>query len=127
MSVKVGMKNAAGDVRFFKVGWSWTCFFFGSIFGFGIPWYMRNLRIYGTIGFVIGMLHIISGALWGGEEDDFFGSIYGILFLVGLTFNIFGGVRANELTIKHYFEKGYKFTNPESSEVSFMNSNYHIF
>jgi hypothetical protein len=42
-------------------------------------------------------------------------------------FNVFGAFKANELTIRNYLKTGYKFMYPESSEVAFMNSKYHIF
>jgi hypothetical protein len=58
MSVMVGMKNDAGDVKFVKVGWSWTCFFFGSFFG--IPWFMRKLPGFGAIGVVMALGSLVA-------------------------------------------------------------------
>jgi hypothetical protein len=120
VAIKVGMKNAAGDVKLVKVGWSWTCFLFGSFYG--VPWYMRKLPIYGAIGAAIGILNTLSYILWG----DAFTSLDAILGIASICFCCFGGMKANELTIRNYFEKGYKFTNPESAEFALMNNKYHI-
>ena len=52
--MRVPLRNkATGEIKFQKIGWSWTCLFFAPVLG--IPLFMRRLNIWG--GIILGPDH----------------------------------------------------------------------
>ena len=108
MKVSVIFKNGrTGETKEVKVGWSWTCFLFSSFFG--LPLFLRGLMMWGGImaGFWVVNLWLMISA----PELTF------IPFCIQTGLGIYLGLKANELTAKHYLEKGWEIQNPDNDLV----------
>jgi hypothetical protein len=110
----VNLRNrTTGEIKSQKIGWSWTCFLFGSFFG--IPLFLRNLNVWG------GVMLFLSGfdlalSSWPPSPAIIINEIFVSLIEVGLS--IFFGVAANRMAGKSYLEHGWEFAEPNSAAAA---------
>lgn len=95
-------RQQTGEVKTVKVGWSWTCFFFSGLFG--IPLFMRGLPDWGGVMVGTALLQLLAPQPWSS-----------LFWVVSACLSIFLGIRANEMTAKHYLRQGWVFADPESA------------
>lgn len=113
--MKVPLKNTTtGDIVQVKVGWSWTLFFFSSIFG--IPLFLRKLHLWGCVflglcGFNMLIFYI--------DPISFMLSQFVIIGMV-----IWFAIRGNEMTAKNLLKRGYEFVDPEGDVARFAKARW---
>lgn len=103
MATQVSFQNpATGEIKTVKVGFSWTLFFFGFIFG--LPCFIRGLTTWGVIMAAVSVLYYATIAT----------PIVFFLMVPMLALDIYLGVKGNELTAKSYLAKGWQFAEPDA-------------
>lgn len=110
--MKVAFRNeATGQVKFMKVGWSWTAFLFSGFLG--IPLILRGLYAWAAVEIVLWETDVFLDVL---PESEAAGMrIMLAATIIGLA--IFFGIKANELGGKHHLENGWRFVEPASPEA----------
>jgi uncharacterized membrane protein len=64
MKVMIPFKNSkTGEIVKVKLGWSWTLFFFSSVFG--IPLFLRKLNVWGSFAFGVILYFVLFNRLFG--------------------------------------------------------------
>lgn len=117
MKVKVEIRNPkTGELKQVKVGWSWTIFFFGNVFG--IPLFMRRLFAYAWAFVGLFLLHLIFYRL------SQIGDIVISLLNIGLV--IWLAIKGNELTVKNYLNHGWVFAEENSDAVAHAKRKWNI-
>ena len=107
--MRVALKNrVTGQVKFQKIGWSWTCFFFSGLLG--IP-FIRGLYAWGAIMTVLWAANWFVSIL--PSEQQVLALVS--LGLLGIGLAIYFGIKANALAGLHYLEDGWEFAEPNSA------------
>ncbi len=102
-----------GKTRTLKIGWSWTLFFFSSLYG--IPLFLRGLKSWGWLMLSVGVFtafHNLSSPV----GVSFLDHALLAFFTVSA---IFFGIKGNELTLKHYVKNGWVFADDQSTDGNF--------
>lgn len=112
--MNVPLRNGVtGEIKFQKIGWSWTCFFFSTFFG--IPLFIRKLYAWAALMAGLCVLDLVVPLIAVDPDSDDLTGFQGIMVLVELGFSIFFGLKANTLAGKQYLENGWVFAEPGSS------------
>lgn len=115
--INVPFRNPKTDeIKFVKVGWSWTLFFFASILG--IPLFLRKLNALGTVFLVFWCANFLSA------ESNMSVRLGLGLVAIGMAFWI--GFKGNELTAKNYLNIGWLFAEPNSDATRFGKLHWNI-
>ena len=102
-----------GETKFLKIGWSWTCFFFGSFLG--IPLFLRGLYVWGALMAGIFAVDILLPLIVHNPDGDDLAVVEFLIWSLELGFSIYFGLKANALAGKRYLENGWAFSEPDSS------------
>lgn len=111
---------ATGEVKFVKVGWSWTLFLFANFLG--IPLFLRGLNILGVLLIILDIISWgikFSGSMISDEYIVIAASASMIVSLFMLAVAIWLGMKGNEITAKHYLNKGWVFGNSDEISTKF--------
>jgi hypothetical protein len=109
----VALRNrATGQIKFHKIGWSWSCFFAAELFG--IPLFRRGLHGWGGVVVVLWMIDLLSSDL--SLEEGL--TLSSVLLLVGTGLSFFFGAKANTLAGRRYLATGWEFARPNSEEAA---------
>ncbi len=119
MKINVPFKNPkTGEVKFVKVGWSWTLFFFAGILG--IPLFLRKLNAWGGIFLALWAINFLLPNIVRGPDGLV---VYTALFLAFFGLTIWVSIKGNELTAKNYLDIGWVFAEPDSEATRFGKMN----
>jgi hypothetical protein len=122
MSIKVALQNPFnGEIKFVKVGWSWTLFFFSTFLG--IPLFLRKLIAWGFVFVTLNVLGAL-GTVIGGSGGL---AISALVNLIDIVLMIIMAVKGNELTAKALLARGWRFVDPNSEMTKFAKMRWHIF
>jgi hypothetical protein len=122
MAIKVPFRNpTTTEVKFVKIGWSWTLFLWSGFFG--IPLFWRGLIVWGFVFVAFSFSWIGSNLMSISAEI----ATKIILFFVESGLQIFMGVKGNEITAKHYLENGWQFADPQSDLTKYAKGRWGIF
>lgn len=122
MKINVPFKNPkTGEVKFVKVGWSWTLFFFAGILG--IPLFLRKLNAWGGIFLALWAINFLLPNIVRGPDGLV---VYTALFLAFFGLTIWVSIKGNELTAKNYLDIGWVFAEPDSEATRFGKMNWGI-
>lgn len=103
-----------GKTKTLKIGWSWTLFFFSSLYG--IPLFLRGLKFWGLLMFGVGILTAIRNLSLPYDVGLLDYALIAFLFLSA----IFFGLKGNELTLKQRIKDGWVFANEQSKDGDFV-------
>ena len=130
MEVSLVNRNT-GELKAIKVGWSWTIFFWNHLFS--LPLFLRGLYGYAAIRLVLFILAAEFGinfiALESFEQMPTFERADGLPVLISLlplVFDIYMGVKGNELTAKKYNRKNWDFAEPDSPAARYAKQKWGI-
>ncbi|MFZ3033752.1 MAG: hypothetical protein WA138_07055, partial [Parvibaculum sp.] len=57
MAIHATFKNSkTGELKQVKIGWSWTLFFFSSLFG--LPLFLRRLYVWGAVELILWVVYV---------------------------------------------------------------------
>ncbi|MEP9380571.1 hypothetical protein ABLE91_28025 [Aquabacter sp. CN5-332] len=115
--MKVPLTNPrTGEVKFIKIGWSWTLFFF-SVF-LGLPLFLRRLYMWGAVFVVLNIILLIV------QQDVRFMPIALMCWLAQFGFTIFISIKGNALTARNLLQKGWRFANPDAVETKYAKNRW---
>lgn len=119
--MKVTLRNpGTSHIKQLKIGWSWTCFFFGQFLG--LPFFLRGLPAFGIVT-LIWYISCMAFTITTYGDNNPFHIIVGLLqFAVALFF----GLKANELTGKNYLKNGWVFESPDGEEASIAKQKWNV-
>jgi tetratricopeptide (TPR) repeat protein len=103
-----------GKARTLKIGWSWTLFFFSSLYG--IPLFLRGLKSWGWLMLAVALFTAIRNF----SVPDNVGFLDYILIAFFVLSSIFFGLKGNQLTLKECLKKGWVFANEQSRDAEFV-------
>ena len=96
-----------GEARQVKLGYSWTLFFFGMLFG--IPFFIRKMYSYGIIICLLLIKHIINIALFdAGYYSSYLEQYLLIVNFLSLGVSCTFFVQGNKMTAKYYLTHGFR-------------------
>lgn len=112
VQMDVALRNkATGQIKFHKIGWSWSCFFAAELVG--IPLFRRGLYGWGAVIVALWMIDLLSPDL--PLEEGLALSV--VLLLLGTVLSLFFGAKANTLAGRRYLATGWEFARPNSEEA----------
>jgi hypothetical protein len=125
MKVKIAFRNPrSGEVKEVKVGWSWTLFLFSGLFG--LPLFLRKLNALGGVSLALLAINMVAPAIVG-NVDRLGGMVLKVaMSLICLGFQVWVGVKGNEMTAKNYLEHGWQFVDPDSEMVKLAKARWGI-
>ena len=107
-SIRVSLKDGkTGTMREVKVGWSWTLFLFSGLFG--LPLFLRRVPACGFVFLALWAVGLL-GPLAGGNVS----AIAVLLLSLFVLLHVFLGIKGNEMILRNYLERGWRFAEPDS-------------
>lgn len=99
------------ETKAVKVGFSWVLFFF-SFMSYGTPLFLREMHHLGAV--VAGLMLLFAVGIL--SQPTVIDALTAILLCSPITFGIelWLGIKGNEMTVKNYLQKGWRFLEPDS-------------
>ena len=123
MAINVSLQNPlSGEIKFIKVGFSWTLFFFSTVLG--IPLFARKLYLWGFTMLAINVASLVF---------PFFMTTNvaianRLIFIIGqFAISIMLGIKGNEMTAKRWMAMGWRFTDPQSETSRYARMQWKIY
>jgi hypothetical protein len=111
----VSLRNkTTGEIKFQKIGWSWTCLFFAGLLG--IPLFVRRLNVWGGIMLLLWFLNFYVGNFSQTLSDQMIS--WAGLFIIEMGLSIFFALKANGMAGKAYLEHGWEFAEPDAEATA---------